>query len=250
MNTQYGNQEIDKAEKQAYEFSKQSYSKPSERTNVGSYVYDKTLSDSNTAVWHDHKTKQTYVSNRGSTTAYDWLVSDGQIATGMEDRGARFKKAVDRTTQAHRKYGYTVSTSGHSLGGKASSYTTEKLGNEDWYRGGTGFNQGNSTFGRDGVFSKQRRECRRKTNRSKYCDKQTNIKEKGDYVSQRNLACDIATFGMGGRLCTKKDAFGKTKTYDHRKNRRWMNVLSRGSLNPIRLVTNAKAHSLTSFQPL
>ena len=163
MNIQFGNQELEGNDKLAYNFSQQSYKKANERTNVGDYEYDSSLSNVDTAVvWHNKKNKKTHVSNRGSTSAYDWLVSDAQIATGTEDRGSRFKRAVDTTKKAHDKYGYNVSTSGHSLGGKTSAYTTEKLGNEQWYDGGTGFNQGNSSFGRDSMWSKQRRECRGK----------------------------------------------------------------------------------------
>ena len=239
---------LDEADKQPLEFAQQSYKKAEERENVGDYEYDPTLSDVNTAVWHDHKTKKTHVSNRGSVSAYDWGVSDMQIATGMEGYGSRFKKAVDVTNKAHDKYGYNVSISGHSLGGKLSAYTTEKLGENDWYDSGTGLNQGNSSLGRDNYFSKQRRACRRKTNRPKYCDKQTNIKEKGDYVSQRNIGCAILTFGMGGKLCTKGDAFGTTKTYDHRKNRRWTTALSRSLFPSIKVFGNAKAHSLDNFK--
>ena len=133
MNVQFGNQELEGQDKLAYNFSQQSYKKANERTNVGDYEYDQSLSNVDTAVWHNKKNKKTHVSNRGSTSAYDWLVSDAQIATGTEDRGSRFKRAVDTTKKAHDKYGYNVSTSGHSLGGKTSAYTTEKLGNEQWY---------------------------------------------------------------------------------------------------------------------
>ena len=248
MSTDYGNQALDDEDRDAYQFSQQSYKKAGERENVGDFEYDPTLSDVNTAVWHDHKNKKTHVSNRGSTSAYDWLVSDAQIATGMEDHGSRFQKAVSVTNKAHDKYGYQVKTSGHSLGAQASSYVTEKLGDQDWYEGGTGFNKGTSSVGRDGYFSKQRRACRRKKNRPAYCDKQTNIKEKGDYVSQRNIGCSIMTFGLGGKLCTKGDAFGKTKTYDHRKNRRWTNALSESLFPSIKVFGNAKAHSLDTFK--
>jgi hypothetical protein len=145
-------QPLDEEDRTPYEFAQQSYEKADERRNIGDYEYDRSLSDVNTAVWHDHKNKRTHVSNRGSISAYDWGVSDAQIATGTERYGARFQKAIDRTNKAHSKYGYDVSTSGHSLGGKVSSYTTERLGDNDWYLGGTGFNQGNSSLGRDGFI--------------------------------------------------------------------------------------------------
>ena len=247
MNVQYGNEELQGNDKLAFQFSKQSYKKANERGNVGDYEYDPSLSNTDTAVWHNKKDRKTHVSNRGSTSAYDWLVSDAQIATGTEDRGSRFRRAVETTKQAHDKYGYNVSTSGHSLGGKTSAYTTEKLGNEQWYESGTSFNQGNSSFGRDAIWSKQRRECRGK-NPPAYCSKQTNIKERGDYVSAKNVACDFVTFGMGGSLCRKSDAFGTTKTYDHRKKKRWTNALSLTPFRtPLRMFTNGRSHSLDSF---
>ena len=87
MNTQYGNEQLQDNDKLAYDFSQQSYKKPGNRTNVGDYEYDPSLSNADTAVWHNKTAKKTHVSNRGSTTAYDWLVSDAQIALGTEDRG-------------------------------------------------------------------------------------------------------------------------------------------------------------------
>ena len=90
MSATYGDQPLDAEDRSAYQFSQQSYKKPAERTDVLHYEYDPSLSDENTAVWHDHATKKTHVSHRGSTSAYDWLVSDAQITTGMEDRGAQF----------------------------------------------------------------------------------------------------------------------------------------------------------------
>ena len=86
MNVQFGNQELEGQDKLAYNFSQQSYKKANERTNIGDYEYDPSLSNVDTAVWHNKKNKKTHVSNRGSTSAYDWLVSDEQIATGTEDR--------------------------------------------------------------------------------------------------------------------------------------------------------------------
>ena len=82
MNTQYGNEALEGNDKLAYDFSQQSYKKANERTNVGDYEYDASLSNVDTGVWHNNKTKKTHVSNRGSTSApYYWLVSYAQIAT-------------------------------------------------------------------------------------------------------------------------------------------------------------------------
>ena len=242
-----GDAQLDPEDKFAYEMSQQAYNKPDQRAKeVDGYEYDPTLSDENTVVYHNHGTRKTHVSNRGSITAYDWGVSDAQIATGTEDRGARFQKAVKRVNDAHTKHGYSVSTSGHSLGGSLSNYQTEKLGNNGWYEKGTTFNSGVSTLGRGGMFSKQRRECRRKSNRPAYCDKSTNVKERGDYISNNNVACDYLTFGFGGSWCRKSDAFGKTKTYDHRQSRRWRNKVT-GLIPGYRFVSNLGNHSLSKF---
>ena len=123
MNTQYGNQQLDEEDRLGYDFSQQSYKKVDERGNVGDWELDSDLSNVDTGVWHNKTTKQTHVSNRGSTSGYDWAVSDAQIATGTESSGSRFKRVVDTTSKAHDKYGYNVSTSGHSLGARASAYT-------------------------------------------------------------------------------------------------------------------------------
>lgn len=179
-NRNYGN--LDKEDADTLQFTKQSYLAAKERTNIGAYEYDAELSNEDTGVWHNPVTKQTHVSNRGSKTGYDWFVSDLQILTGTEKYGNRFKRAVKQTEAAHAKYGYDVTTSGHSLGGAASSYTTEKLGGEAWYKGGTGFNPGSSPFGRDGLFSKQRSDCNKATPET-YCGKQSNVKIDGDPIS-------------------------------------------------------------------
>lgn len=242
-----GDSSLDKEDRDAYNFSQQAYQSSDKRTNIGSWQYDKALSNHNTAVWHDRDKKRTHVSNRGSTSAYDWLVSDAQIATGMEGRGARFNKAIDITKKAHEKHGYSVSTSGHSLGGQLSAYTTEKLGDQSWYLGGTGFNPGNSSVGRASMFSKQRRECRRK-NPPAYCNKQTTVQEKGDYVSSTNIACDTLTFGFGGDMCRKTTAFGNTKLYNHHRKRPLAKRLLTRAVPALRYFSNAKDHSLNVFK--
>ncbi len=80
MNINYG--PIDEEDVPAFQFTQQSYKKEADRENVGEYEYDTELSNIDTAVWHDKANKKTHVSNRGSTSAYDWGVSDMQIATG------------------------------------------------------------------------------------------------------------------------------------------------------------------------
>ena len=70
----YGNQALDKEDQLGYQLGQQSYKKASDRTDVLNYQYDPSLSDINTAVYHDHANRKTHVSNRGSTSAYDWLI--------------------------------------------------------------------------------------------------------------------------------------------------------------------------------
>jgi hypothetical protein len=224
MNVNYGS--LDEEDAPAFQFTQQSYKKEGDRSNVGDYEYDKELSNVDTAVWHDKTSKKTHVSNRGSTSAYDWAVSDAQIATGTEGSGARFNNALNTTRLAHEKYGYNVQTSGHSLGGKVSAYTTEKLGNEAWYDKGTGFNQGTSAVGRDSLWSKQRRDCS-SANPPAYCAKQTNIKHEGDPVSMN------------------KDAFGTTKLYGHK--RGMVNRFARFVSPAYRTAQNLNAHRLSNF---
>ena len=74
MNTQYGNEPLDEEDRLAYDFSQQSYKKVDERGNVGDWELDSELSNVDTGVWHNKNTKQTHVSNRGSTSGYDWAV--------------------------------------------------------------------------------------------------------------------------------------------------------------------------------
>ena len=174
MNTlsDHGNQQLDTVDRLAYEMSQQSYVAPDKRKQyVQNYQYDPELSNTGTAIYHNHTTKKMHVSNRGSSSAYDCAVSEVQIDVGAEGYGSRFKRVIDQTNKAHEKHNYSVSTSGHSLGAQASSYTTEKLGDQDWYEGGVGINPGVSSFGRGNYFSKQRRACRKKGNNPAYCDK-------------------------------------------------------------------------------
>ena len=58
MNIQFGNQELEGQDKLAYNFSQQSYKKANERTNIGDYEYDPSLSNVDTAVWHNKKKRR------------------------------------------------------------------------------------------------------------------------------------------------------------------------------------------------
>ena len=209
-----GDKELSQSDKQQWEFANESYKSERERKDIGNYVYDRDLSDSETAVWHNHTDKRTHVANRGSVTAYDWAVSDLQVGLGMEDKGSRFKKAERQTKDAHEKYGYTTDVSGHSLGGTVSSQITQRLGNSDWFGQATTFNSGVSSLGKGALWSAARQECT-KPNPPAYCGKITHLKERGDMFSNRNVVCDKLTWGLAPKTCTKTDPFGITKYYNH-----------------------------------
>ena len=240
------NQELEGTDKEAYLFSKQAYKKADERENVGDYVYDRDLSNVDTAVYHNANTNQTHVSNRGSTSAYDWGVSDTQIALGLEGYGSRFNRAVDTTKQAHDKYGGKVRTSGHSLGGQVSNYTAQQLADNEWYEGSTGLNAGVSTLGKGNYFSSTRSACRGK-NPPAYCSKTTNLYESGDPVSNRNTACDLMTFGLGGKMCRKSVGYGTEKFYNHSKKPSLLSRFAMIGSPSIRTAHNLTQHSLDNF---
>ena len=163
------------------------------------------MSNDNTVVWHFHNTKQIHLSNRGSTTPYDWLVSDGQILTGTDKYGSRFNTALTTATSAHDKYGYNLSTSGHSLGGTTSNYIANEVGHEDWFEGSTTFNKGVSQI------SGHWNQCNKPVPPSK-CDKVMNLKNNWrPGVPVEYSICDYVTFGAMPRLCNKQDALGQTK---------------------------------------
>ena len=226
MNVNYGHVPLDESEVLPYQFTQQSYKKEADRENVGDFEYDADLSNFDTAVYHNKQTKKTHVSNRGSVSASDWLVSDVAIATGREDYGKRFQDAVNTTRRAHEKFGYNVSTSGHSLGGSLSAYETSTLGNESWYDRGTSFNMGSSVVGRDNPWSTQRSTCSSK-NPPAFCNKMTNIKQSGDYIS-RNAA-----------------SFGNTKTYHDKPG--LLNRFARFVSPAYRVQQNKSQHSLKNF---
>ena len=231
-----GDQELSDTNKLQWEFANEAYEPELERKNIEKYVYDQEMSDAETAVWHNHTDKRTHVASRGSTTAYDWGVSNLQIGLGIEGMGSRFKKAERQTKSAHDKYGYTTDVSGHSLGGNVSSHLTQRLGNNSWFGEATTFNSGVSALGKGRSGSSARRACQ-KPDPPAYCDKITHLKEKGDLVSNRNIVCDGLTLGLAPEHCTKTDPFGATIYYDHTQHKKpgWG------------LMRRVRPHSLTNF---
>ena len=238
-----GDQELSGTDKLQWEFANESYKSELERKDIGQYVYDQEMSDAETAVWHNHTDKRTHVASRGSTTAYDWGVSDLQIGLGIEGMGSRFKKAERQTKSAHDKYGYTTDVSGHSLAGSVSSHLTQRLGNNDWFGKATTFNSGVSALGKGRSWSSARRACA-KADPPAYCNKITHLKEKGDLVSNRNIVCDRLTMGFAPKNCTKTDPFGNTKYYDHKGHRRARDHFT-GGLGWF--MKRVRPHSLTNF---
>ena len=246
MNTQYGNETLSAEDQLAYQFAEQSYKSPSERTSIGDYEYDTSASNEDTGIWNNHKTKETRIGNRGSTTKYDFLVSDFTgILPGMEKYDKRHQRALKQTIDAHNKYGYDVWSHGHSLGQSLSNYTTEELGENDWMKGTIGFNPGVSTIGRGNYFSKTRRACRSE-NPPKYCSKTTNLYEANDYISNNNALCSYMTLGTGGRICRKSVGYGTGKFYDHRKPSKWYHNIT-NLVTPIRAYNNKSQHTLQVF---
>lgn len=238
-----GDKELSETDRLQWQFANESYKPELERRDIGQYVYDKELSDKETAVWHNHADKRTHVANRGSTTAYDWAVSDLQIGLGIEGMGSRFKKAERETKEAHDKYGYTTDVSGHSLGGSITTHLTQRLGNNDWYGEATTFNSGVSSVGKGAMWSSSRRACQ-KPDPPPYCNKITHLKETGDLVSNRNIICDRITWGMTPKNCTKTDPFGTTKYYNHNRHKRARDHFTCGFGW---FMQRVRPHSMTNF---
>jgi hypothetical protein len=238
-----GDQEISPEDRVQWEFTNQSYKKEKDRKDIGKYIYDDELSNYETAVWHNHSDKKTQVAHRGSKSAYDWFVSDFQVAGGLENSGKRFKNAEQETIDAHNKFNYSTDVSGHSLGGSITSNITKNLGNSDWFNSGTTFNSGVSSIGKGSFFSSSRSECS-KPNPPAYCNKITHLKEKGDLLSNRNIACDKLTWGLFPSACTKTDPFGTTKYYEHKKGKRARDHFT-GTLGWV--MQRARPHSLQNF---
>lgn len=105
--------------------------------NVRDWKIDKTLSNENRAVYHNHRTGKAKVAFRGTkpSNVRD-LGTDLLIGLGLQDVSSRFKNAVRTTDLAIAKYGKeNVSLTGHSLGAAQSAYVSRKRGLK-----ATGFN--------------------------------------------------------------------------------------------------------------
>lgn len=86
-------------------------------SQVEGFSYVAGLSTPETAVYVNPVTRQATIAFRGSATRSDFLNSDVALATGKLGKSARFQRSAKefRAAQAALK-GYTLYTTGHSLG--------------------------------------------------------------------------------------------------------------------------------------
>jgi len=104
------------------DFLNNSYSR-NQAQQLHGYKRDDYLSGQRAQVYHNDKTNQTYVVNRGTSGLQD-VITDLKLTffPKLYMQSARFKHAKDIQDKAESKYGKeTVTTLGHSLGAKLSS---------------------------------------------------------------------------------------------------------------------------------
>lgn len=118
-----------------------------------------------TSVFHNHDTKEAVVAFRGTKCengAIDCLTgdlgTDIALAVGLEHRTGRFKNSLqefDTINTYYKNMGYTVSTTGHSLGGSLARYVhQEREGQiEEAHMFNPGTSLGGNTKLADGAFS-------------------------------------------------------------------------------------------------
>ena len=99
---------------------------------------DASLSDKQHKVFYNPETKKVVVAYTGTnprspSTLFGDLRSDYSILMGREGKDSRFKQAVKQFKAVMHKYqnqGYSLDTTGHSLGGSLATYVTKKLPNQ------------------------------------------------------------------------------------------------------------------------
>ena len=137
----HGNEAIPEEYHEDFGFTEQSYINPADREKeIGNWVLDEELSDVENAIYHNHTRKKTHISHRGSVDVKnDWIKTDIPMAWGGENNTSRMKRSGDKLLQSHDKFGYTVDSSGHSLGGTIVTNLNEKYGNNEWMGHSTTF---------------------------------------------------------------------------------------------------------------
>jgi hypothetical protein len=87
--------------------------------NIDGYIYDKDLSNNNTAVYHNDN--NVIIGFRG-TVNIDDLITDVSVIKGTAD-DIRFKQAVETYNKVKNKYpNLRIMATGHSLGGSLALY--------------------------------------------------------------------------------------------------------------------------------
>lgn len=138
-------------------FAKEAYKGKNQRAErIDDYVYDKSKSGRNIAVYKNDK-GEAVVSNRGTDlgrkqTILKDLRDDALIAIGKAGKIPRIRTTVKRNEELQSE-GYKVTNVGHSLGGRIASETAKRTGNKaEVYAPGTSpFDRQRSTT--DGVTS-------------------------------------------------------------------------------------------------
>ena len=242
--TQLGNVALPDEYQNARTFASQAYG---ERSSVGGYVYQPSVSTTEHAVWYDANTKNVHVSFRGTEkTSVKDLTSDAMLMFRSEGANERFKNSVRDTEAIVAKYpGASLSLSGHSLGGQLATYVLHNLSDATEKRVSdvTTFNKAATPLPSWFQFNPDR------------VSKQTNIKQAGDPVSEMSEPDDSRTlvfnnYTGGGLAAHKLDSFevsSKTATSVTRKSiegnltKEALKVAAGGAADPYSAVANVVA---------
>jgi len=172
-------------DKLARDMANVAYDEADTRGNIGDYEYDRDLSDKNTAVYHNKKTKQNYLGLRGTKDLKD-LYTDladprGNILRGTQGTNPMYEGDLKLYDKVQAKYGGSTLTSGHSLGGsRAQNLSKKKIIVGQAFNLGRGFDKGM-------VLDKAKCSLP-KAIRPSFCGKFTSHHIKGDALSLLNFA--------------------------------------------------------------
>lgn len=104
---------------------KDAYMGTSERQDMDRFKYDGDLSDDRTAVYHDGG--QSIIAYRGTVpTDVKDLWDDTMIVLGKESWAPGYRKALAKYDQVAKKYGNSITVTGHSLGGSKANWVSKK----------------------------------------------------------------------------------------------------------------------------
>tara|TARA_R110002073_G_scaffold15007_2_gene60143 strand:- start:2505 stop:3299 length:795 start_codon:yes stop_codon:yes gene_type:complete len=108
----------------------QSYTKMGQREqSLGGYDLDASFSDKKHAVYHNKKLGKTVISYRGTdpTDAED-MYNDAHIIKGTQASTNRYKRSEELYDNVNKKYGNSITSVGHSLGGNISEHIARTKG--------------------------------------------------------------------------------------------------------------------------